>query len=371
MQNFVFFKRLASISSRRTNFEKNHNDEGFVLPYVLAVVAILAVAGAIAMGRLQRSTNMIAAVQAQTRAESIMASVEAQVIHALLSASPVVEGYDLNPESPIWTEFGFMSADAARMLKAGEEDTIEPNIWKAKGEPRLVNTPQGPAIVTMQDVSGFASINRPGTGRIKSILEHAGLSSPEARRLIRRLQDYTDMDDRRSAQGAERRDYYLKKRKLPTNSPLRSYGELISVMGWSDALLQMDKLVLMDLMTLSTRADYRKNFARAELVEIIGVGRDSLLENKTPDFFDTMLQFNTLPSGEVRFTIWVPRSENVGPGTIYDKRVVEISHRSGGVGRPYRRLWVYETIVLGDALEFDATHMEELKNVIHTPLIRP
>ena len=77
------------------------NDQGFVLPYVLVVIAILAIATTIAADRLQKSTSILLKIKDQKRIERQLYTAEAEAIYGWLTGISVEGGIDLNSNNPV------------------------------------------------------------------------------------------------------------------------------------------------------------------------------------------------------------------------------------------------------------------------------
>jgi len=341
----------------------NTKDQGFVLPYVLAVIAILAIATTIAAERLQRSTHILAEMQSQNRIERQLATAEAEAVYALLTGKIVAGSVDLNPASPIVSDLGFTLSSVSPL---GPDDIdIERDLWPGKGGTRLSDQQDGQVIIKLRDVSGFVSLSGGSTEEVGLVLGQFGLSKNASQGLTAKLTDYTDEDNQRQFKGAERADYRLQQKPPPTNSPLRNYNELTNVLGWDKVLKDIDLLRLMRMTSISPVAKVRKHFASSELIEILGQERDreegapsefniADLEALSPNLTDTS-----------RLTFWAKTQDG-----LYHERVIEIRRQANNIEKPFRRFWVYETTVLEDNLELDLDTINEIKNVIHAAPVR-
>ena len=345
---------------------------GFVLPYVLVVIAILAVAGTIAANRLQSTIRTLSAITSAERSLRMIDTAEAEVTFALLGANTIKDGFDLNPLSPAQTEFGLTDA---RGLPIDQRDAnaIKRDIWPVKRGLRKVQTPSGLVVVALQDVSGLPSLNDPRSAYLPAALEAAGLKRGDIPRLLIYLRDYIDADDDKTMGGAERPDYTLLKMAPPPNSPIRSFGELSRIMGWAEAMETLDMTRLKTLVTLNNVTDFRDSFMSEELKALPQVSA-MLRRNNGPltpntgvsDLFALAGQNTTLPSKSVRIQFYAPR----GNGQ-WDQRIVEFTRQTGHITKPYRRLWVLDTTVLESDLEFDPAQLAELEYVIDPASLRP
>ena len=367
-------------------------DAGFVLPYVLVVIAILAIAGTIAAQRLQSANKAILDMQERSRTERILRSAEAATTFSILTGNPVTGGYDLSPQSPTSWEFGFLAPDGKSIITVDEAANIKPNIWPINGGVRKYETAEGTVFIGLQDLTGLLSINNAGSPLLLNILKAAGVSNSEARKLLVNLQDFVDSDNKRRPNGAEAIDYKFNNMLPPTNSPLRSYGELAFVMDWAQVLPQLDITFLKDMTTIETTDGFRKSFAGGtEKQNILGFDEDNAARGTPQLDLTTRLGLNiTEPSSRVRLKIWAPRSDG-----RYDKRVVELIQTVTSIDQPFYRRWVYDSTVLDSDVEknirastgrdVDKTTLRpqvtrsnnqalirnELEDVVHATSVRP
>ena len=236
-----------------------------------------------------------------------------------------------------------MAADGKSVMTADEAAKFEPNIWPVNGGVRKYETSDSTAFIGLQDLTGVLSINNAGSPLLLNILKAAGVSNSEARKLVVNLQDFIDSDNERRPNGAEAVDYKFKNMLSPTNSPLRSYGELAFVMDWDQVLPRLDITFLKDMTTIETPEGFRISFAGGtEEKSILGF-EDNNAETGTSEFdIVTRLGLNrTEPSSRVRLKIWAPRSDG-----RYDKRVVELRQTVTSAEQPFYRRWVYDSTVL-------------------------
>jgi type II secretory pathway pseudopilin PulG len=363
-----------------TQVNTAHSESGFVLPYVLLVVAILAIAGTIAAQRLQSASAIVTDIGDRLAAERQLQSAEAAATYSILTANALRGGHDISPDSPTVWEFGYLSADGRRPLSEDEASALVPDIWLAQGSLRKYqSTPDmRPTIVSYRDATGLVSLNLPSPRFIEPVLLASGASRAQARSAVSTLLDYTDLDITRRQQGAESFDYRTRDMPAPTNSPLRSYSELGNIMGWSELLTEIDMTRLKDMTTLQITNGYKQGFAPRALQEVMSFDSDSLLESRRLDALQEIERRSLQPSKSSRFVIWAPRADG-----RYQKRVVDIERFAGGVGAPYRRHWVYDSTVLENDIISAAPdtqtgnssgsglNFEELDNVVHAPSLRP
>lgn len=351
-----------------------HSEGGFVLPYVLVVIAILAIAGTIAAQRLSRATAVMTEMQMKAASDQVLHSAEAAATYSLLTGNPIQGGYDLSPESPIVWEFGVRSADGTKALGVDDVDSLDSDFWPANGGLRRYTLNKQPnersamTLIRLQDASGLISLNKRNDTMLRSVLKASGANPAEASNIIDALADYIDTDDRRRNNGAEINDYRRDNMAPPSNSPLRSHEELGAVWGWEAQTKTMDLSLFKDLTTVVGTTGYRQEFATEAQIQALGLRGDSLLETRRASVIETIERVKLSTSSFARITLHVPRDDG-----RYDKRVVDIERVLGGVGTPYRRRWVYDATVLESDLEKNqdiprgdnGLNLNGLKDVVH------
>ena len=357
-----------------------HAESGFVLPYVLVVIAILAIAGTIAAQRLQKASAIVGEMQDRVYTERVLLSAEAAATYSLLTGNQGNGGYDLSPESPIVWEFGLLSPDGRRPLREDAAGKITKNLWRGDGSLRryaLSGSGRATdAIVSYRDAAGLLPLSEGNPDFLLPVLEAVGAPRPQARDMLAALADYVDPDERKRPNGAESFNYRTQNLTPPTNAPLRSYRELARVMGWEETMRSMDMTSLKSMTTLNSGASYREAFAPESLRQIIGLNDAAISASQKLDIFEQIELKNSTSSQRARFTIWAPRSDG-----RFRKRVVDVERFLGGIDTPYRRHWVYDSTVLesdfvpyvgapiiaqNGPLKFD-----ELDHVVHASSLRP
>lgn len=360
---------------------RSAQDRGFVLPYVLVVIAILAMAGTIAAQRLQKATQIVSEMQDRAAVERVLISAEAAATYSLLTGNTVMGGYDLSPQSPIVSEFGLLSSNGRQLLREDQVGSTVKDIWLGNGSLRRYSIEQNKgttaqALVAFRDASGLVSLNSINPSLLLPLLEATGATPQEARVLIAALIDYTDPDNTRRQYGAESFDYEIRELPPPPNAPLRSYEELGSVLGWREVIPRLDFKALKDMTTLQLNVGYRQAFSSKSLIDVIGLNNKAILPDRNIDIIEAIELNNKQPSQAARFTIWARRNDG-----RYQKRVVEVERFLGSIGDPYRRYWVYDSVVLESDLVINADlsarrqneplQFDEFDHVVHASALRP
>ena len=342
----------------------NRDDKGFVLPYVLLVLAILAIVTIIAAERLQNSTDVLSRMQDRSSHERLFATSEAEAVYSLLTGIVIDSAIDLNPLSPVETEFGLFSS-AGSLLPERDAEEIERDLWSGQGGFRVSTQSEGDVYIELRDVGGLVSLYAGNEADTLHVLGFLGLSKNKARTLVAKLGDYTDADDNRRFKGAERADYRLRDKPPPTNSPLRNYNELAHVLGWQDMLNSIDIHELQKMTSLQPMGVVRREFATSELLKILGLDKDDNVPKNSQFNFGDLEAFSRTMSDTYRLTFWVK-----GLQGQYHKRAIEIKRNANGIEKPFRRFWVYEATVLENALGLKQNSINEMKNVIQAESVR-
>ena len=94
----------------------------------------------------------------------------------------------------------------------------------------------GDTAFSIQDENGLVSVNSPRDPMLGAMLKNIGLSEPDLARLIPRIADYVDRDDRLSLDGAETQAYLDAQQPPPSNWFLQTPMELNRVLGAADLI---------------------------------------------------------------------------------------------------------------------------------------
>ena len=135
------------------------NDQGFVLPYVLVVIAILAIATTIAADRLQKSTNILLKVKDQKRIERQLYTAEAEAVYGWLAGLSVEGGIDLNSNNPVISDLGFTIAEGGITQTERDLSDLERDLWDGDGGKRVSMQKEGDVIIALRDVAGLVSLS--------------------------------------------------------------------------------------------------------------------------------------------------------------------------------------------------------------------
>jgi len=216
-----------------------HKSSGFVLPYVLIAIALLAAITLYTAQNLSRGAEALFRLERSREIDLAFQAAETEALLWLLTAQPDINGYQ-------------KVRDVSRRGQLADTEAIGPK-WGIKGDMRRINTSFGPVFVSLQDASGLLSLRQPDEKIFANIMSGFNIAPSESSRLLAALQDYTDQDNNRRFQGAEAVQYRQKNLPLPTNENLRSLSELPRIMGWPEALARIDMEKFERFVTLSDR----------------------------------------------------------------------------------------------------------------------
>ena len=213
--------------------------QGFVLPYVLVAVALLAAVTIFAAQNLSRGADTLIRLERSSEIDLAFHAAETEALLWILTAQPNNGGYQKIRQLP------------AR----GGLNVTEPigRLWGVKGDMRRIETSFGPVFVSLQDVTGLISLRTPDEDLFVKFMRGFNILPSESKGLLAALQDYQDVDSRRRFQGAEAIDYRQRGLPLPTNQEIRSLAELPRILGWPEALAKIDMEKFERFVSLSSR----------------------------------------------------------------------------------------------------------------------
>jgi DNA uptake protein ComE-like DNA-binding protein len=210
------------------------SEQGFVLPLLLVVIALLSLSILSAAEVLDGSRLRLERLGQQLRTEMTGASAEARVAYLLLT----------EPASQRGLRVGGDRLDASGMLAApmlsglrsvGGHEVTE---FIFDGRPYRLTSGKGRYIVELkvQDEAGLFNLNSGDEPAMERLLSEIGVPSREAASLAATLSDFVDGDDVRRMQGAEAGNYRRAGRPEPRNAPLRSPRAALAAFGWNEGI---------------------------------------------------------------------------------------------------------------------------------------
>lgn len=316
---------------------KSASQTGFVLPFTLAVIAIVAVIAAFVGARIYSAQQTVFRMQINNDIDKALFSAEAKAIFVILTAPPAPGGFIVSGR-PI-NEDAYLIGDEPL-----DYDELEPaELWRSAGGQRRDRLGNVDVIVTLRDITGLISLVSTDDQILSIFLQSFNISESRADAMIAKLRDYTDPDHRRRFLGAERADYRLRNAPPPTNSPLRSLEELKNVQDWADSGLS-DNTEFLSL-TTTRRTSYRP-FEPAMPAALRRRAPVEAYRPETEDIFAASADGRVHPSSRLRMQlIAIDRANQIGV-----ERLIEVQRRFEAIDVPYQRVLVYERLLTDSEL---------------------
>lgn len=273
---------------------KTPDHGGFVLPTVLIFLAIFSLIILTVAISVRQGQNLAQRFSDQAKLRTALSAAEAHLSYIWLS-SPAAD-YGVEILSNRRDDFaGILDIEPPAAEETGP-------VWRADGSFILFQSSEVDVYVSYRDVLGLISLTSTDSALLKAWLEgRVGISTSESTRLIATLRDYTDEDDQRRFQGAERADYRQRNRPAPTNSPLRNHAELGSILGW-DQVLTGAGLRLFEETTLAAVGPEPVDAFELPIITALKEDEKTSLLSEGPDsIFATDVSLRTRPSPRGRF----------------------------------------------------------------------
>ncbi|WOR15359.1 type II secretion system protein GspK [Hyphomonas sp. FCG-A18] len=310
-----------------------NEQSGFVLPYVLAVIAIVSILSVVGANALKRAQDNLSTVSQRTELAAALNTAETVATHVFLTSPMVEPGLDLSGQSI--DEGSLLMGEPVPIDGLSEND-----IWNAVGGMRAIKSGSIDVTIKYQDADGLLSLNAADASVLTQWLGPLIEGAQNRQSLIAKLLDYRDANTNRRYQGAERAEYRLARRSPPTNSPLRSYQELQNVMGFDALTVDPDELTTLTLFPTAV-FPRTKGMPQALASRLVRPGSATAAD----DLVGTQLVDSRFPSVRAQFTFTAYR-QGVPFGL---RRVVEIERTSGNADRAFSRRRIAEYAVNADA----------------------
>lgn len=312
-----------------------HRDEGFVLPYVLAVIAILSLLTALGANTLQRSQKSLAQMGDRNELLYVLDEAEALSLYVFLTRPIVSGGLDLSGQL-------IDESELAMGEPVDESNISAEDVWLATGGVRKVSI--GPAVVDVvyQDADGLISLNTAAPSVLKAWLGSSAGPAANSSELAAQLADYRDTDSFRRFQGAERAEYRLVGLPAPSNSVVRHMSELGQVYGFAGFLGSTPPDFSVTTLFSTSGVPRQRGMPSALVSMLARVPSGALSGND--DLNAHQLVNSRYPSERAQFTFTA-----YTPGaSIGLRRVVEFERTAAAPDRPYTRRLVAQYVVPND-----------------------
>ena len=304
-----------------------------MLPYVLAVIAVISLLAVIAARSLETGQGLAAAVQ--TQIDLSLAADEAEEIVTFV--------FIVSPVTPAGLDLSGREIDQEAILEGtlpGADGVPEGAIWRADGGRRRLQIDDLEVRVRYQDADALVSVSTTSPEIIRRWLARLPEPPSDPEAMAAKLDDFRDSDNDRQFKGSERADYRLLQLQPPSNSSIRGLPELRSVLGWQDFAAEADADLLSELTWFYTSPVPREAGMPPALRERIAQHERELVGRAGGDLAFELFVDENLPGPRAQFDFIVC---DTGAATCL-RRIVEIEKTRGGPDLPYYRRLVFEGI---------------------------
>ena len=284
--------------------------EGFILAATLWVLAALAALAAYVDGVVAADVERAVMARRSLESELERRGTEATLIYLFATGRMNHRGLILEEEQ----RFSDPLPDGESLPDHGDGE-----LWMT-GE---TYAGLGGARFSIQDEGGLASVNVPAFPLFTALLRHVGVAAADIERIVPRIEDYVDMDDDLTLNGAEHQEYRQRGMPPPLDWIMASPLELKRVLGADELITPTQWRRLWPLLTVRPVFGYNFNTMRPEvLAALLGLdeqgirgvlderekrsisrlGRIALLSGKHLDIDE--MEVRTFPSRFVRISVW-------------------------------------------------------------------
>ncbi len=316
--------RLAKTTGRRRAAQR-----GFALPLALVAIASLAIITLAGYRAVAGATAIVTTIQDDVRIEQALYSAEAEAAFVFLTATAVNGGVQTDGASTPDVDLAFENVDVSALAPT--------QYWRANGQQRRSGASVAPVEVAYFDASGFAPFSVLSDEQLAQFLSAAGFDRAAAEQMAARILDFQDDDVQRRFRGAERADYRLFSAAPPTNSPLRTSGELASVLGFSDAAPPESWEFITEYARFGGLGGvFKPQLAPSGIADLFDSSDESAFATDTLESYASQ---DAQPTDTARFLL-AYRAEN----GLTRRRAVEIMRTAAAADKPFRRVWIYDKV---------------------------
>lgn len=321
--------------------------QGFVLPFVLVTIAMLAIVAFAGFSVLTRSSSNMLAMQQGLSDDIALFNAESELLYTFLIAQGVNngmlarEGAALN-SGGLDTGFGagFDGGGFGVFTQEGDPSGL-PGFWGANGSIKKSTTGDLDVLVSYRDITGFAPINTFTTNQRQRFIGGFGFDRVGAEKLSAELEDFIDEDDVPVARGAERSEYRLRQKKHPTNSPLRAPQEIQALLSIPPDLGDQFWIDMLRVTTVENSFSViNDRFSHPRLKALLE--NSSIFRDDQANSVSSFLGELAWPSERARFLL-------VTTGERPVERAIEIEKSVGKLGKPFSRSLIYERTADGSS----------------------
>ena len=238
---------------------------GFILVATLWVLAGLAVLAAYIQGVAEADVARAALAKQSFERELDRRSTEATLIYLLATGRMNHRALILEGEQRL---ADFLEDGEQLPVRGDGEIFVTGEVYAGLGETRF----------SIRDESGLAPANSPYTFLHRAALKRVGIPSPDATRIMRRIEDYIDTDSTARLNGAERFDYVQRGLPPPPNWLMASPLEIRKVLGLDDLIAPAQWLRLRPLLTMRQGVGLNFNTMHPELLAALIDGHEHAVQ---------------------------------------------------------------------------------------------
>lgn len=218
----------------RLNETANIGCDGFVLPLVLVVLAVLSLALWSAVSVFEFATRNIRDLRDDVRFEMTSSTLEARLGYLMLTEPIGPAGLRVGGERVTRDQ-----ALGVTPLTEAQMSRLLPNYLYLDGRP--YQSPENSAdsanadpgiVIRLQDRSGLINMNAQDEAAFSRMLLALDIDKNDAQGMAATLVDYTDRDQLKRLEGAEKPVYVRQDLPPPLDEPMRAEFEAFNALGW-------------------------------------------------------------------------------------------------------------------------------------------
>lgn len=305
------------------------NQDGFVVPYVLAVILVVSLLTAWGANSLQLSQEAFIRIDQTERQLWAMDVTEEKFLKVYLGATMVSHGIDISGREVDETALALGDP-------LPEEGLTPEDVWNATRGLKMLEWNGRQIAAFYQDADALLSLNSADLSYVSRWLKSAGYSAPED--MAAKLGDYRDADNIRQFRGAERSEYRLLQKPPPSNSHLRSLSEANQILGWGSFTSKLNIADLLQLTLFFSASTPRLDGAPESLKARLLLPSDARQFLSQDDLNDAELFMSKFPSSRAQLTL----VEQAGDRENVWVRIVEIERTGGAPDRAFVRRLIWE-----------------------------
>lgn len=334
------------MNKRSIHRRDRDSEQGFVLVYVLAVIAVLSLLTIVAANNLRLQQSLLHEVSDRNVLSKKLNEAEVITIFVFLSSPIVSGGLDLSGRA-------IDESELALGEPIDETDLSASQVWSVFDGRRVLVFDDAIVTITYQDADGLVSLNSADQTVLSAWYEHYTNLDLDEQDFAAKVADYTDADTIRRFRGAERADYRVAGLPTPLNSPVRSLREVQQIYGMKD--FDLSRVAYPFRLTFFSNARRPRSHGMPsdlnEALEKNLFGEHGYTDDLTGD----QLVNSRFPSERAQFVL----SAYAPDSNLILHRVVEIERTAAAPDQPFKMRQIMETATTksrGDIELFSTNH---------------